>query len=156
DVAQLVHELTGVERVAFCNSGTEAVMSALRIARAVTRRRRVALFTGAYHGTFDGVLVRPERDPSGVLRARPPAPGVADGLLEDRLLLDADDPASLEALRAHGHELAAVLIEPMNSRRPGVDPRPFLEALRSATNETQTALVFDEVVSGFRMHAGGA
>jgi glutamate-1-semialdehyde-2,1-aminomutase len=155
-VAQLICELTGVERVAFCNSGTEAVMTALRLARAVTGRSKVALFEGCYHGTFDGVLVRGDTAPDGSLRAVPMAPGVPRHMIEDVLLLRYNSPESIEILKAHAGELAAVLIEPPRSRRPDVQPQSFLQELRRLTKEAGAALIFDEVVTGFRFHPGGA
>jgi len=154
-VAQLICELTGVERVAFCNSGTEAVMTALRLARAVTGRTKVALFEGCYHGTFDGVLVRGDTS-DGNLRAVPLAPGVPQHMIENILLLKYDTPESLEILKSQAHELAAVLIEPPRSRRPDVQPMVFLHELRKLTREAGAALIFDEVVTGFRFHPGGA
>ncbi|HEX2269089.1 MAG TPA: aminotransferase class III-fold pyridoxal phosphate-dependent enzyme, partial [Pyrinomonadaceae bacterium] len=154
--AQLICELTGVERVAFCNSGTEAVMSALRLARTVTGRTRIALFEGSYHGTFDGVMVRPgESAGNGTFNALPLAPGVPQHMIENVLLLGYDDAASLEVIRANAHELAAVLIEPPRSRHPEVQPRAFLHELRKITEESGAALIFDEVVTGFRFHPGG-
>jgi glutamate-1-semialdehyde aminotransferase/acyl carrier protein len=155
-VARLICEMTGVERVSFCNSGTEAVMSALRIARAATGRTKIALFEGCYHGTFDGVLVRGLKQPDGRLRAAPMAPGVPQHMIENVLLLKYNDPESLELLRAEAHELAAVLIEPPRSRRPDVQPKEFLRRLREITDEAGAALIFDEVVTGFRFHPGGA
>jgi glutamate-1-semialdehyde-2,1-aminomutase len=156
EVARLICELTGVERVAFCNSGTEAVMTALRLARAVTGRTKIALFEGCYHGTFDGVLVRGDTAPDGSLRAVPMAPGVPRHMIEDVLLLRYNSPESIETLKAHAHELAAVLIEPPRSRRPDVQPQAFLKELRRLTKEAGAALIFDEVVTGFRFHPGGA
>lgn len=155
-VAQLICELTGVERAAFCNSGTEAVMTALRLARAVTGRAKIALFEGCYHGTFDGVLVRGDKNPDGSLRAVPMAPGVPEHMIEDVMLLKYNSPESIETLKAHAHELAAVLIEPPRSRRPDVQPKAFLQELRRLTEEAGAALIFDEVVTGFRFHPGGA
>ncbi|HET6851809.1 MAG TPA: aminotransferase class III-fold pyridoxal phosphate-dependent enzyme, partial [Pyrinomonadaceae bacterium] len=156
EVARLVSELTGVERVAFCNSGTEAVMSALRLARAVTGRTKVALFAGSYHGTFDGVLVSGERQTDGSLKAAPMAPGILSSMVQDVLLWRYNDPKSIELLRAHAHELAAVLIELPRSRRPDVQPKEFLEQLHRLTKEFGIALIFDEVITGFRIHPGGA
>ncbi len=155
-VAQLICELTGIERVTFCNSGTEAVMTALRLARAVTGRTKVALFDSSYHGTFDGVLVRGERGEDGSLRAVPLAPGIPASMVEDVLLLRYNSPESLDILKKHVHELAAVLIEPPRSRRPDVWPQAFLQELRRLTAEGGAALIFDEVVTGFRFHPGGA
>ena len=155
-VAQLICELTGTERVTFCNSGTEAVMTALRVARAVTGRSKIALFTGSYHGTFDGVLVRAQKRGDGAPKAIPLAPGVSPRIVEDVLLLDFDTPQSLPLLKAHAHELAAVLVELPQSRRPDLQPVAFLRDLRQLTQEAGIALIFDEVVAGFRTHPGGA
>ncbi|HEV58341.1 MAG TPA: aminotransferase class III-fold pyridoxal phosphate-dependent enzyme, partial [Phycisphaerales bacterium] len=155
-VAQLLCELTGTDRAVFCNSGTEAVMAALRVARAVTGRHRVAMFPGSFHGTFDGTLVRGEVTADGQLEAAPMAPGVTPNMVKDVLLLPYDSPESIEIVRAHGPELAAVLLEPTRSRSPNMQPVDFLRGLREATQDSDTALIFDEVVTGFRMHPGGA
>ncbi|HEV2705163.1 MAG TPA: aminotransferase class III-fold pyridoxal phosphate-dependent enzyme [Pyrinomonadaceae bacterium] len=154
--AELLCELTGNERVTFCNSGTEAVMAVLRLARAATGRSKVAIFEGCYHGTFDGVMVTSGRTEDGKLRAVPAAPGIPPRMIEDVILLSINDPESLNILRANAHELAAVMIEPMPSRFPDLQPRPFLHALRKLTEETGVVLIFDEVVTGFRFHKGGA
>jgi glutamate-1-semialdehyde-2,1-aminomutase len=156
EVAELICELTGVERVAFCNSGTEAVMASLRLARAVTGRSRIALFEGCYHGTFDGIMVRGEAGPDGRLCALPMAPGVPQKMVDDVLLLKYNSPESLALLREQAHELAAVLIEPPRSRRPDIQPQEFLRELRAITEQAGAALIFDEVVTGFRFHPGGA
>ena len=156
EVARLVTELTGVERSTFCNSGTEAVMTALRLARTLTGRNKVVLFEGCYHGTFDGVMVAPDRSADGELRAVPGAPGVSPNMIEDVVLLSIRDPRSLDYLKAHARELAAVLIEPKPSRFPDLQPREFLHELRKLTKDADTALIFDEVVTGFRFHPGGA
>ncbi|HZF40917.1 MAG TPA: aminotransferase class III-fold pyridoxal phosphate-dependent enzyme, partial [Blastocatellia bacterium] len=154
--AKLIGELTGVERVAFCNSGTEAVMGALRVARAVTGRSKIAIFDGSYHGTFDGVMVRSgERGAGGRIEALPLAPGVPRHMVENVLLLGYDDEEALAAIESHARELAAVIIEPPRSRRPDVQPREFLHKLREITQRAGIALIFDEVVTGFRFHPGG-
>jgi glutamate-1-semialdehyde aminotransferase/acyl carrier protein len=155
-VAQLICELTGAERVTFCNSGTEAVMAALRLARTVTGRTKIALFEGCYHGTFDGVMVARDWSAEGSMRAVPAAPGIPQRMIDDIILLKIGDPESLERLRAHAHELAAVLIEPMPSRFPDMKPEAFLRELRQVTTEGGIALIFDEVVTGFRFHPAGA
>jgi acyl transferase domain-containing protein len=155
EVARLISELTGQERVAFCNSGTEAVMAALRLARARTGRSRIALFRGSYHGTFDGVLVRGQKTADSQLRPVPLAPGVPPEMVKDVLLLDYCSPDALATLEAHAHELAAVLVEPKPSRRPDVQPENFLRQLRRFTAEAGVPLIFDEVVTGFRVAPGG-
>ena len=152
EVATLFCELTGNERVTFCNTGSEAVMAALRVARTVTGRNRVVLFNGAYHGQFDEVLVKSARNGP---RALPVAPGIPTESVANMSVLDYGDPASLEWIREHASELAAVVVEPVQSRHPNLQPKAFLQELRAITAAAGTALVFDEVVTGFRMHPGG-
>ncbi|KST70373.1 type I polyketide synthase [Mastigocoleus testarum] len=153
EVAKLICELTGVERVTFCNTGTEAVMTALRIARTATGRSKVAMFSGSYHGHFDGVLATALPNQ---IKAVPAAEGVSAHAVKDILILDYGDPKSLEILRTHSHELAAVLVEPVQSRRPDLQPKAFVKQLRQLTAESGIALIFDEVLTGFRIHLGGA
>ncbi|HEU4510905.1 MAG TPA: aminotransferase class III-fold pyridoxal phosphate-dependent enzyme, partial [Pyrinomonadaceae bacterium] len=155
EAAELVRDLTGVERVTFCNSGTEAVMIALRLARTVTGRSKVAFFEGSYHGFFDEVLVRPSATLDGDTRMAPIAPGITPSAADNVMVLEYGDPKSLEILSQHAHELAAVLVEPVQSRRPDLQPVEFLRALRKLTRESGTALIFDEVITGFRVHPGG-
>jgi glutamate-1-semialdehyde aminotransferase len=154
--AQLLCELTGMERASFCNSGTEAVMTALRLARAVTGRSKVMIFGGAFHGTFDGVLVRGQEMPQHGLKTIPLAPGVTSHLIGDVVLGQFGQPSALELLQTHAHELAAVLVELPQSRRPDLVPLSFVQEVRRITAESGIVLVFDEVVSGFRSHPGGA
>jgi acyl transferase domain-containing protein len=154
-VAELLCRMTGMERAAFCNTGSEAVVAAVRTARTVTGRDKIAMFTGDYHGIFDEVLARPQTL-NGVLRSRPVAPGVPQSAVDNVLVVDYGDPASLDILRAHAHELAAVLVEPVQSRRPDLLPKEFLHELRTLTQNSGTVLVFDEIVTGFRVHPRGA
>ncbi|HEY0513602.1 MAG TPA: amino acid adenylation domain-containing protein [Thermoanaerobaculia bacterium] len=155
EAAALISELTGAERVTFCNSGTEAVMNALRIARAITGRPRIALFAGSYHGTFDGILARGALGSDGRLRPVPAAPGVPASLIADVLVLDWEGLDSLSVVEAHAGELAAVLVEPLQSRRPDLENAELLRRLRELTRDHGITLIFDEVVTGFRMHPGG-
>jgi glutamate-1-semialdehyde aminotransferase len=150
DVARLICRLTGVERVAFLNSGTEAVMTALRLARAVTGRRTVAMFAGSRHGTFDGTLA------SAADGALSGPPGTPYGMVEDVLLLDSGSPAVLQAVRERAADLAAVLLEPVPSRDPGAQDLDLLLELRAVTEAAGVALVFDETITGFRIAPGGA
>ncbi len=154
-LAKAICDLTGMERATFCNTGSEAVMAAMRLARTITGRNRIAYFTGDYHGMFEEVLVRGAWV-DGVYKAQPIAPGIPQSLVENMLVLDYADPASLEILRAHAHELAAVMIEPVQSRAPGLQPREFMREVRAITEKSGTALIFDEVVTGFRCAPGGA
>ena len=151
-VAELVCELTGFDRAGLCNTGSEAVMAAVRIARTVTGRSTVVLFTGAYHGTFDEVLVRSGKQHKGI----PAAPGIMRGMFGDVRVLDYGTPESLEFIRANASDLAAVLVEPVQSRRPEWRPADFLKEVRSITAASGTCLIFDEVITGFRAALGGA
>ncbi|WP_433746030.1 amino acid adenylation domain-containing protein [Paenibacillus amylolyticus] len=155
DVAEGIAALTGVERVAFYNSGTEAVMVALRLARAVTGRRKVVIFSGSYHGTFDGVLGITNLS-DDTFTARPMAPGINQNFMEDLIVLNYNQEESLKIIKNLGHEISAVLVEPVQSRRPDVAPAEFLLKLREITETTGTALIFDEVITGFRIGLGGA
>jgi amino acid adenylation domain-containing protein len=155
EVAALLREFTGMERFGFTNTGSEAVLAATRISRTVTGRDKIAVFAGAYHGIFDEVLFRPLTI-NGETRTAPIAPGIPDSALEQVIVLDWANPQSLEILRARGSEIAAVLVEPVQSRRLDVRPQEFLRELRRVTEETGSALIFDEVVTGFRLHPGGA
>lgn len=154
DVANLISELTGVERVTFCNTGSEAVMAALRVARTVTGRKKIALFAGSYHGTFDEVLVK-RVGKMEAMRSGPIAPGIPTEKVQNVLVLDYGDPASLEMLRKHGKDLAAVLVEPVQSRHPALQPKEFLHEVRRITTDCGAALILDEIVTGFRVHPGG-
>ncbi|MGB3510895.1 MAG: aminotransferase class III-fold pyridoxal phosphate-dependent enzyme, partial [Microcoleaceae cyanobacterium] len=151
-VAKLLTEFTGQERVAFCNTGSEAVMAAMRLARTVTGRNTIAIFSGAYHGTFDEVIVRG----SPKLKSFPAAPGIMPSMFENVLVLDYGTPESLEILRERADELAAIMVEPVQSRRPELQPKDFLQEIRRITERSETAFIFDEVVTGFRVHPGGA
>jgi len=154
-VAELFCEITGSERASYCNTGSEAVLAAIRTARTVTGRDRIAVFSGAYHGIFDGVLVR-ALTVNGRRSSVPVAPGIPTKMVEDVLVLDYGDPASLDVILAHADELAAVLVEPVQSRNPDLQPKQFLYDLRKVTEESGIALVFDEMITGFRIHPRGA
>ncbi|MEH1767282.1 MAG: amino acid adenylation domain-containing protein [Nostoc sp.] len=157
-VAELFCELTGQERVAFCNDGTEAVMGAIRIARASTKRSKIAIFAGSYHGNLDEVLVAgvPFGDSKDeTLGSLPSATGIPQHMAEQVIVLNYGSPKSLEILKAKAHELAAVLVEPVQSQRPDFQPQEFLRELRKLTQQTGIVLIFDEVITGFRMHPGG-
>ncbi len=152
DVAQLISEFTGMERVAFCNTGSEAVMGAMRIARTVTGRKKIAIFNNSYHGIFDEVIVRGTKQ----LRSLSAAPGILANAVENILVLDYDSPESLEVLRKCAHELAAIMIEPIQNKYPTLQPTAFVQQLREIATKGGAALIFDEVVTGFRVAPGGA
>lgn len=154
DVAAGILELTGMERVAFLNSGTEAVMTAVRLARAATDRDKIVVFSTAYHGHSDGVLAVPSYD-NGVLRTKPMAPGVSPGAVENVFVLEFGADEALAFIDKHGAELAAVLTEPVTLRTPGVQNPEFLRKLREITRRHGAKLIFDETVTGFRCHPAG-
>ncbi|MGJ7615325.1 MULTISPECIES: amino acid adenylation domain-containing protein [unclassified Variovorax] len=152
EVTALICELTGSDRAGLCNTGSEAVMAALRIARTVTGRSTVVVFTGSYHGTFDEVLVRAGKAGKGLSAA----PGVMSGMFGDIRVLDYGTPEALAFIRENADDLAAVLAEPVQSRRPDFQPREFLHEVRAITEQHGCALIFDEVITGFRVGLGGA
>ena len=152
-VAERICVMTGHQRATFCNTGSEAVLAALRVARTVTNRQKIALFAGSYHGMFDEVLVRASS--SGQTHATPVAPGIPPGMAANVLVLEYGSDEALEIIRKNAGQLAAVLVEPVQSRNPSVQPVAFLRALRRITAEQDIALIFDEVLSGFRAHPGG-
>jgi acyl transferase domain-containing protein len=154
EVSKLLCEMVGMERAAFCSTGSEAVMAAIRLARTVSGRDKVVMFTGAYHGAFDEVLVRPTKGADG--RAMPIAPGIPTATTDNMLVLEYGTPETLETIKSLNGQLAAVLVETVQSRRPELQPREFLHELRRMTTESDTALIFDEVLTGFRVHPGGA
>jgi acyl transferase domain-containing protein/glutamate-1-semialdehyde aminotransferase len=155
EVARLVCELTGMDRVSFVNTGSEAVQAAIRVARTVTGRKTIVLFSGDYHGNFDEVLVRAAHD-AGRHAAVPSAPGIPPEAVANVLVLEYGAPRSLDILRARAAEIAGVLVEPIQSRRPERQPAAFVRELRQITRETGMVLIFDEVITGFRMGPGGA
>ncbi len=144
--------MTGMPRVAFCNTGSEAVMGAMRIARTVTGRKTIVIFKDSYHGIFDEVIVRGTR----TLRSIAAAPGILANAVENVLVLDYGSDESLRIIRERAHELAAVMIEPVQSRNPTLQPRAFVKELRTLCDAGGCALIFDEVITGFRMAPGGA
>jgi len=151
EVSELLCQLTGHERVALCNTGSEAVLGAMRVARTVTGRSLIVAFTGSYHGIVDEVLVRGTRKG----KTFPAASGILPEAVQNMLILDYGTPESLRIIRERAHELAAVLVEPVQSRRPDFQPMEFVRELREITTAAGTALIFDEVITGFRMHLGG-
>jgi amino acid adenylation domain-containing protein len=151
ECAELFRDLTGMERVTFCNTGSEAVMGAMRLARTVTGRNLVVVFGGDYHGSFDEVLVKAV----GKHRTVPIAPGIPRESVANMLVLDYGTDESLEIIRQRAGEIAAVLVEPVQSRHPELRPVEFLREVRRITENNGAALIFDEVVTGFRTHPGG-
>ena len=154
DVARMIAEITGHERVTFCNTGSEAVMAAMRLARAVTGRDRVVVFANDYHGQFDEVLVK-GRNRADKPIALPVASGIPMASVSNMTVLRYGAPESLDFIRANAEDIAAVIIEPIQSRHPELQPRDFVLELRDIATRSEFALVFDEVVTGFRVDPGG-
>jgi amino acid adenylation domain-containing protein len=154
-VAELFSEMTGNERVTFCNTGSEAVMAAMRVARTVTGREKIVIFNGDYHGQFDEVLVKGVQRAGTSPRSMPVAPGIPAAAVQNMIVLDYATPATLQWVRENAEDLAAVVVEPVQSRHPSLQPYEFLREIRKITEESGTAFVMDEVVTGFRTHQGG-
>ena len=156
-LGELVHRLMpSIERVRFVNSGTEAAMSAVRVARAATRRDKIVKFEGCYHGHADPFLVQAG---SGLMTfGVPTSPGVPASAAADTLLATYNDLRSCERLLdAHGDSIAAVIVEPIAGNMGVVPPDDgFLQGLRDLCTRTGVLLIFDEVISGFRAGSGGA
>jgi len=152
DVCKLITEFTNFDRAALCNTGSEAVLGAMRIARTVTGRSLIVAFSGSYHGINDEVIVRGTKK----LKTVPAAPGIMPEVVQNMLILDYGTEESLKIIAERAHELAAVLVEPVQSRRPEFQPVAFLKKVREITQQSETVLIFDEVITGFRMHPGGA
>ena len=153
---RVVRHVPSIEKVRFVSSGTEATMSALRLARGFTGRGKILKFDGCYHGHADSLLVAAG---SGVATLGiPGSPGVPEGTVADTLVVPFNDVKAVEAAIAeHGPDLAAVIVEPVCGNMGTVAPRAgYLEALREITRANGTVLVFDEVMTGFRLALGGA
>lgn len=151
EVSQLIAEFTNFDRVALCNTGSEAVLGAMRIARTVTGRSTIVAFNGSYHGIADEVIVRGSKK----LKSFPAAPGILHDAVQNMLILDYGTEESLRIIEENASDIAAVLVEPIQSRRADFQPIDFLKKLRRITTEAETVLIFDEVISGFRFHPGG-
>ncbi|SMB90012.1 glutamate-1-semialdehyde 2,1-aminomutase [Deinococcus hopiensis] len=161
-LAETVTRLTGVERVRFVNSGTEATMSALRLARGATARKFIVKFRGNYHGHADGLLVEAG---SGLMtnaeghlgRAAPSSAGVPEEYAALTLVSEYNDPVALDALMAErGHEVAAVIFEPVVGNAGVLIPTPNFLAALHRVREHGTLLIADEVMTGFRLSLRGA
>ena len=152
EVSKLICEFTGFDRAALCSTGSEAVLGCIRIARTVTARSLIVAFTGSYHGIIDEVLVRGTKK----LKSFPAAAGIMPEAVQNILVLDYGTDESLAIIKERADEIAAVLVEPVQSRRPEFVPIEFLKKVRTITAEAGIALIFDEVITGFRMHPGGA
>jgi glutamate-1-semialdehyde 2,1-aminomutase len=152
--AEVVDRFRSVDMIRMVNSGTEATMSALRVARAATGREKVLKFAGAYHGHVDGLLA--EGGSGLATQGIPASPGVTAAQAADTIVVPWNDPEALSAALAE-HEVAAILAEPVPANMGVVAPQPgFLALLRERADAEGALLVFDEVISGFRLARGGA
>jgi len=152
----IIAAVPSMQRVRLVSSGTEATMSALRVARGVTGRSKVVKFAGCYHGHVDSLLVA--AGSAAATLGVPDSPGVTLGVSQDTLVLQYNDVAGLKkALEEQGGEIAAVILEPVVGNMGTVIPtREFLDTLRSETERRGIVLIFDEVMTGFRVAYGGA
>ncbi|MFG0212699.1 glutamate-1-semialdehyde 2,1-aminomutase [Brevibacillus porteri] len=157
EMAKLVCAIVpSVEVVRMVNSGTEATMSALRLARGYTRRNKIMKFEGCYHGHADSLLIKAG---SGVATlGLPDSPGVPEGTAHNTITVPYNDLESVKlAFESFGDDLAAVIVEPIGGNMGVVPPQPgFLEGLREITEKHGALLIFDEVMTGFRVALGGA
>ena len=155
--ADLICEMIpSMEMVRMTSSGTEATMSAIRLARGTTGRDKIVKFEGNYHGHSDSLLVKAG---SGALtHGEPSSPGVPASLAEHTITLSYNDPEGVEAcFEEMGDEIACIIVEPVSGNMNCIPPQPgFLETLRRVCNEHDSVLIFDEVMTGFRVALGGA
>ncbi|MDR3239159.1 MAG: glutamate-1-semialdehyde 2,1-aminomutase [Clostridiales bacterium] len=155
-MARIITEITGVEMVRMVNSGTEAVMSAVRLARGFTKRDKLIKFEGGYHGHSDSMLVKAG---SGALTAgTPDSEGVPAAVAADTLTASYNDAASAAKLfEANPGQIAALIVEPVCANQGVITPREgFLADLRALCDQNNSLLIFDEVITGFRLGLAGA
>ncbi len=156
-MAQLVTEMVpSVEMVRMVNSGTEATMSAIRLARGHTGRNKIVKFEGCWHGHADSFLI--QAGSSALTMGAPSSPGVTPGTAADSITVPFNDLEAVEkAVVENGDEIAAVIVEPVAGNMGVIPPEPgFLQGLRDVTAEMDIVLIFDEVITGFRVSRGGA
>ncbi len=153
---EIVAAVPSIEKVRLVNSGTEATMSALRLARAATGRSKILKFTGCYHGHVDALLI--QAGSGAATLGVPSSPGVTPGQAQETLTVPYNDLAAVEEVfRQWGEEIAAVIVEPVAGNMGVVPPAPdFLSGLRTLTDRHGALLIFDEVITGFRVAYGGA
>lgn len=153
---KIIKHMPSIEMVRMVNSGTEATMTAIRLARGFTKRDKIIKFVGCYHGHSDSLLVKAG---SGALtHGVPSSPGVPDSVVKHTLTADFNDLEQVEALfKQHKEDIAAVIVEPIAGNMGFILPQPgFLSGLRSLCDRYQSLLIFDEVMTGFRVALGGA
>lgn len=149
-VAALVCEMTGNERTAFCSTTAEAILIAMRLARTVTGKDKIIVFNNHCHGISDELMV------IGGASARPAAAGIPDSTIQNVLVLEYGSDNALAYIAEHANEIAALLIEPVQRLNPQLQPKAFLQEARTLCSENDIACIFDEAVTGFRIHPRGA
>lgn len=153
--ALAVSMVPNIDKIRFVNSGTEACMSAIRLARGYTKKDKIIKFAGCYHGHSDSFLI--QAGSGAITFGSPNSPGVTSGTAKDTLLANYNDINGVKALiEANKNEIAAIIIEPVAGNMGCIPPQKgFLEALRVLCDENQILLIFDEVMTGFRLAKGG-
>lgn len=155
EIARTICKLTGYDRVTLANTGTEAVLGAVRAARTATGKDRIAVFDTDYHGMIDQFMVR-GINLKGKNKTLPGSPGIPKFLVENTLTLDYDDAEVLQKLENEIADLAAVVIEPIQAQNPHWQHKELIQKIRQLTEKHGVALIFDEIINGFRMHQRGA
>lgn len=157
EIAKLAIEMVpGIEKIRFVNSGTEACMSAVRLARGFTKKEKIIKFAGCYHGHSDAFLI--EAGSGAVTMGVPNSPGVTKGTAKDTLLAPYNDLSAVKKLISeHSGQIACIILEPVAGNMGCIPPKTgFLEGLRKICDEHDILLIFDEVMTGFRLASGGA
>lgn len=154
---KVVEHVPCAEQVVFCNSGSEATLHAIRLARAVSGRQKILKFQGLYHGFHDYALVNVMSKPEMIGKPDPMSAGMLDAAVEATIVCRFNDRDSVvAAFEAEGEEIAAVIVEPFAHNSPNLEPRDgFLEFLREICDEQGSVLIFDEIITGFRHALGG-
>jgi glutamate-1-semialdehyde aminotransferase len=147
-------QVTGMDRVTWVNTGTEGTTLAMRLCRLRTGRPKIVMFNGSYHGHFDGFL-GVAMSPDMPDKCVPVAGGISRGFVENLVMLEYNSVSSLEWIERHSDEIAGVFCEAVQNRSPDIVPQAFLQKLRALTAARGVVLVFDEVVTGFRIGSGG-
>ncbi|WP_299683749.1 glutamate-1-semialdehyde 2,1-aminomutase [uncultured Dokdonia sp.] len=156
EIAKLAIDMVpGIDKIRFVNSGTEACMSAIRLARGFTNREKIIKFSGCYHGHSDSFLI--QAGSGAVTFGTPNSPGVTEGTAKDTLLADYNNIDQIEALfKANPNQIAAIIVEPVAGNMGCIPPKDrFLEGLRDLCDQHHALLIFDEVMTGFRLAKGG-
>jgi len=151
-VSAKLTQYIGHDRAAFCNTGSEAVLGAIRIARTVTGRDKIVTFAGSYHGIIDEVIVRATK--TG--KSMPAAPGIMPNAVGQTIVLDYGVPEAIQAIKENKDNIAAILVESVQSRRPDFRPVDFVKELRRICDDAGILLIFDEIITGFRKGRHGA